>query len=138
MSTSIEQDIKSQYAKIFLQKDWKLFKKTAEYYFQTAATLKKKNITSVDNHLLLRNIQKRLFLGIGGELLIKAYYLKNGCYINKPIDTNTIKSKKIKFTECELEKINEKETFSFNELIDNLNKIDKFENWGKIKTALKI
>jgi hypothetical protein len=34
--------------------------------------------------LLARNAQKRLFIGIGVELLLKAVYLKEGYVINKP------------------------------------------------------
>jgi hypothetical protein len=138
MSLTIEKEIKSQYAKIFQQKDWKIFIKTAEYYFQKAAKLKTSDIDFIENRLLLRNIQKRLFLGIGGELLVKAFYLKNGYLINKPKEKDIYTSRRIKFTELGQDKIDEYDTFSFNDLIDNLNKINKFENWSSIQTALKI
>lgn len=41
---SIEQEIKNQYAKIFLQSDWCLYKETANFYFELSAHLLKKDI----------------------------------------------------------------------------------------------
>ena len=87
--TTIEKSIKDQYAKVFKKKDWGNFKLIADYYLNKAATLKRKDIDINDNFkLLVRNIQKRLFLGIASELLVKACYLKCGYVINKPKDTN--------------------------------------------------
>jgi hypothetical protein len=82
---TIEQTIKNQYAKFFTQDDWCTFKTIADYYLETAAHLRTKDVkTGTSFKLLARNIQKRLFLGIGTELLIKAFYLKSGYGINKP------------------------------------------------------
>jgi len=82
---SIESKIKTQYAKFFEQDDWRSFKKIAECHLETAARLKKRDVKCEDPYrLLLRNIQKRLFIGIGCELIVKAFYLKNGYGINRP------------------------------------------------------
>lgn len=57
----------------------------ADYYFKKAALLRKRDIrVSGQNGLLILNIQKRLFLGVGGELLVKAFYLKRGYIVNSP------------------------------------------------------
>jgi hypothetical protein len=45
--SSIEQEVKDQYAKVFEKKDWKTFKNVADYYFEKSATLKKKDIGSI-------------------------------------------------------------------------------------------
>src|SRR5882762_10484685 len=100
MAEPIERGIKSQYARIFEKKDWQIFKSVTEYYFSKAAKLRIKDIEFATNQLLLRNIQKRLFLGIGGELLVKAYFLKSGYYINRPLGKGH-NSKLIKFTELD-------------------------------------
>jgi len=76
-------EIKSQYARALWSSDWLYFKQIAEYYLKVAARLKKTDIKSGSKNLLLRNAQKRLFLGIGCELLLKAFYLKEGYCINK-------------------------------------------------------
>ncbi|HVU93730.1 MAG TPA: hypothetical protein VHE34_00840 [Puia sp.] len=94
---SIESTIKQQYAKVFKKQDWESFKLIADFYFRKAATLKRKDIDIDETFkLLTRNIQKRLYLGIGCELLVKSCYLKNGFTINTPIDIK--KGKLIKFS----------------------------------------
>lgn len=135
--TSIEKEIKGQYAKVFKKTDWESFKLIAEYYLTRAATLKRKDIEVEDTFkLLIRNIQKRLFLGIGCELLVKACYLKHGYVINKPKDKTkgtVIKSSNIKVAELEAE-----DTFTLSPLIDNLKKVVTFTNWTIIEKGLKI
>lgn len=138
MPPSIEQNVKSQFEKVFEQKDWKTFKSIAEYYFKKASTLKMRDIESLNNQRLIRNIQKRLFLGIGGELLVKAYFLKNGYYVNRPLDRKNNTSKLIRFNEIKATEMDKGDTFSFNELLDNLNKIKPLENWSSIQKGLKI
>ena len=62
---SIESEVKAQFAKVHSQTDWRTFKLIAEYYFQKSATLKRSDIDISDTYkLLLRNVQKRLFLGM--------------------------------------------------------------------------
>ena len=41
---SIENEIKDQYSKIFVKKDFTSFKLVAEYYFEKSANLKKSDI----------------------------------------------------------------------------------------------
>jgi hypothetical protein len=84
MPISIEQQVKQQFARLFVAHDASLFKRMADYYFKHAAFLKTADIkASQDLKLLIRNCQKRLLIGIGTELLLKATYLKNGFSINK-------------------------------------------------------
>ncbi len=81
---SVEQIVKAQYAKLFEQDDWTLFKETAEALLREAAYIKTPDMSFVPNRkLLARNSRKRLLIGIGIELLLKAVYLKNGYSINK-------------------------------------------------------
>lgn len=136
MPASIEQNIKSQFEKVFEQNDWRTFKSVAEYYFKKAATLKTRDIESHNNQRLIRNIQKRLFLGVGGELLVKAYFLKNGYYINRPADRE-IKSKLIEFNQLKTTEMDKGDTFSFNDLLSNLNKISELNNWNSIQKGLR-
>ena len=68
-----------------------MFKVGANYFLRIAAQLKMNDILLTeqeksfvyckDNRLLYRNIQKRLWIGIAGELLIKAHFLKSGYLI---------------------------------------------------------
>jgi hypothetical protein len=80
----IEQQIKLQFAKQFEQSDWVLFQDMAEFYLAGAAALRKADIDAPPSlSLLARNSQKRLHIGIGIELLLKAVLLKRGYHINK-------------------------------------------------------
>lgn len=132
---SIENEIKDQYSKIFVKKDFTSFKLVAEYYFEKSANLKKSDIKTIDTYkLLIRNIEKRLLIGIGTELLIKACYLKEGYYINR-----TEKNRLIKFEDNEESNLIDKtETFTMNLLIQNFNKIVDFEDWKTIERGLNI
>lgn len=81
---TVEQEIKQQFARIFVAQDASLFKRIADYYFERAAFLLNSDIQiSQSLKLLARNCQKRLFIGIGTELLLKAIYLSRGFSINK-------------------------------------------------------
>ena len=85
---SLEKKIKSNYTNLFNKSDWKIFKLNADKYFESAALLKKKDfgkekiilesLKNNDIRLQLRNKRKRLFIGLGSELLIKSFYLKSG------------------------------------------------------------
>lgn len=115
---SIEQGIKKQYAKFLKREDWPTFKKFADYYFETAAHLRTKDVNISDPFkLLARNIQKRLFLGIGTELLIKAFYLKNGYGINKP---NNGKDILYKFDTVNPDDYKADDTYTINFLIQEM------------------
>ncbi|SRR5258706_104002 len=82
---TIEQSVKSQVARVFTVGDWRLFKKFAELNLRDAARLLTRDI-SIENSLklLARNSRKRLLIGVGVELLLKAVYLKHGYLINRP------------------------------------------------------
>lgn len=85
MMQSIEESVRSQFAKVFSNADWPLFKHMAEIYLTEAAFLKKASFKVPKNRkLLVRNSRKRLLIGIGAELLLKAIYLKAGYCINTP------------------------------------------------------
>ena len=90
MST-IEPTIKAQYSKNFLSGDWVDFKQMAEYYLDLAVHLRisdiafhfrRKTQISRNDRLRIRNIRKRLYIGLACELLLKAHYLKTGYGIN--------------------------------------------------------
>lgn len=81
--TTIEQSVKSQFAKVFRKADWRLFKAVADFNLAEAAYLKKETLNVPrDYKLLIRNVRKRLFIGIGVELLLKAAFLRLGFGIN--------------------------------------------------------
>ena len=132
-------EIKSQYARILENGDWVNFKEIAEFYFMAAAKLKKKHIESKKNILLLRNSQKRLFLGIGCELFLKAIYLKNGYCINKlKSGSNKNNSPIHKLSSLNIETINSNDTFSIGPLIDKLDKVFEIDKFDKVKRGLQI
>jgi hypothetical protein len=82
---NIEQSVKAQFAKVFQASDWQLFKGIAEANLREAAYLKTSDMPIERSlKLLARNSRKRLLIGIGVELLLKAIYLKQGYCINKP------------------------------------------------------
>jgi hypothetical protein len=123
--TSIEQSIKAGYAKLFSASDWSLFKQFADSYLREAAYLKKKDMGVAEKlKLLARNSRKRMLIGIGTELLLKAAYLKNGYAINKlaakstlvfPFTLKAAATAKVKLTETE--------TFMLNDLIEHFHQV---------------
>ena len=118
-------EIRHQYARVLEPAEWKQFKSVAEYYFETAAKLKKQDIDSIETmKLLLRNSQKRLFLGIGCELLLKSIYLKNGYCINKIKNAENIPNLPTnKYSSLRLEHVDANNTFTLSILIDHLKNI---------------
>jgi hypothetical protein len=125
---SIEQRVKSQFAKVFSPSDWKLFKEMAEASLSEAAFLKQADFTRVANQrrLLARNSRKRLLIGIGAELLLKAIYLKAGYCINRahkpPKDSGLqIRFKPAAATAAGVT-VDAADTFTLNQLIDSLKK----------------
>jgi hypothetical protein len=136
----IENIIKKQFTKIFTKSDWYFFKITADYYFKTAASLLKSDIKIINSYKLwVRNIQKRLFLGIACELLLKAIYLKNGYYINLPQKNNKFSEKPpYKISKYSNHQFNPKDTYKLNFLIDNLKKVIPTLDNQKTIQGLKI
>ena len=81
---SIEAEVKAQFEKVFKASDWKLHKRIAEVNLREAALLRKSDMwADEDIQLLARNARKRLLIGVGVELLLKAVYLRLGYAINK-------------------------------------------------------
>jgi hypothetical protein len=142
----IEQVIKQQFCKIFEQKDWYVFKLMADYYFKTAAEILKKDVNIDETYkLMVRNIQKRLFIGIGGELLLKSLFLKNDFCINKVLEKERRKNKELNLTKPpkfvnspKKELLDPCDTYGFNQLIDSLSDVMKFSDEINVKKGLKI
>jgi len=138
---NIEPEIKEQFSKIFKQADWRNFKLMADYYFETASKIMKKDIKiNTTFQLMGRNIQKRLFIGIGTELLLKSLFLKNGYCINRVSKNKEPKiNKPTLFSEIIDEKILDKSnTFTLNKLIENILDIVSTENVNGFKKGLNI
>ena len=136
---SVESSVKHQFARVFRDSDWHLFKKIADSYFRQAAFLLKHNVSVPhDLKLLARNSQKRLFIGVGTELVLKALYLKNGYAINKPENGN--KALKFPFTlnDSVGQGLLEDETFQLGILIDHLEKVIVLNDSKTILKGLKI
>jgi hypothetical protein len=108
-------------------------------YFRQAAFLLKHHLgVSSDLKLLVRNSQKRLFIGVGTELALKALYLKRGYAINRPGDGN--KALKFPFTlkDAVGEHLLEDDTFQLGALIDQLEKVISLNDSKTILRGLKI
>lgn len=133
---SIAKSIEPQYSKIFKQSDWKTFKFVAEYYFKNAVHILKKDVDVPDNlKLWVRNIQKRLFIGIGCELLLKSLYLKNGYCINRIKKKNNFPCKIQTLKKADIQ---ENRTVVMFPLINNLDKIHNFIQIDEIIKGLSI
>lgn len=136
---TIEESIKSQFAKVFTYDDWRLFKKMAEANLSEAAKLLKVDMpVEKALQLLARNSRKRLLIGIGVELLLKAIYLKNGYVINRPPQGSQLKfpflAKDVKGVQLADDK-----TFMLNDLIEKLSMIVvSLQNKSATLTGLKI
>jgi hypothetical protein len=121
---SVEQRVKAEFAKLFRTRDWCLFKKIGEANLREAAYLKKSDMAVEPKlQLLARNCRKRLLIGVGVELLLKAIYLKRGWRINKP--QGEAKAPKFPFKTLGADATNlaKDNTFGLNELIQQLPKV---------------
>ncbi|MCK4792850.1 MAG: hypothetical protein KAV87_54475 [Desulfobacteraceae bacterium] len=143
MKQSVERSIKDQYA-IFFEEDWFIFKESADYYFETAAKILRKDIQYGKEtlKLLRRNVTKRLYIGIGCEHLLKAIYLKNGFCINRLKYNKKSQYPKYPFKIDDIDKNDFKDddnTLSLNKLIQKLFDIENYgEEKGSIEKGLKI
>lgn len=119
---SIEQSIKNHFSRVFQSSDWGLFKEVSDINLAEAAMLKKKSFKSVpqSQRLLIRNTRKRLLIGIGTELLLKAVYLKSGYSINKPLPAVRGIKPPFKLDEVEQAQLDPNETYTFAQLTDHL------------------
>lgn len=138
---NIETEIKNQYSKIFNKSDWMTFKLMADFYFENCAKILTKDI-SIDKpfKLMGRNIQKRLFIGIGTELLLKSLFLKNDYCINKIKRGKTPNpNKPTRFnTITDLNLLNPSDTYTLNSLIENTSKVIISDNYSEFEKGLKI
>lgn len=118
---SVENSVKRQFAKVFTESDWRLFKRVADIYLRQAAFIRKRHVEAPPElKLLVRNSQKRLLIGIGVELLLKAVYLKNGYAINEPQRQNKTLKFPFTFEEAVGSQLREDRTFMLNSLIDRI------------------
>lgn len=138
---NIETEIKNQYSKIFDKSDWMTFKLMANFYFANSAKILTKDISIEKPFKLMgRNIQKRLFIGIGTELLLKSLFLKNDYCINKIKRGKTPNpNKPTKFsTITDLNFLNPSDTYTLNSFIDNISKVIAADNHSEFEKGLKI
>ncbi|MBE7434845.1 MAG: hypothetical protein HS100_13090 [Anaerolineales bacterium] len=133
---SIEKDVKSQYAKFFTEPDYPNFKFLAEYYFDLSAKLLTTDVKAPKNlRLMIRNIQKRLFIGIGTELLLKAVFLYCGFGINKP---NSGSPSVYKLKSVDTKNFAVDNTFTLDFLISQLSKVYKFKEHSRVVKGLNV
>jgi hypothetical protein len=137
--TNIEQSVKSQFAKVFTVADWQLFKKMAEANFREAATLLKADMPIESSlKLLARNSRKRLLIGVGAELLLKAIYLKLGYVINKAPEHSPLKFPFFAKDAAGVPLVEDK-TVMLNDLIQKLSTVVKpLQNKNSTLKGLKI
>ena len=135
---SIEQSVKAQFAKVFQTSDWQLFKSIAETNLRDAARVKKADMPIESSlRLLARNCRKRLLIGVGVELLLKAIYLKNGYCINKPQNASTPKFP-FRHTHAIGTTLIDDKTFQLNELLQHLSVVLQMQNQDVTLKGLKI
>ena len=136
--TEIVNEVKKQFARVLKQEDWKHLLEVAEYHFETAAKLKKKNIQYGTKKLLLRNSMKRLHLGVGVELALKSAYLKKGICINK-INGSAFENSPIHpLAMLNQSDINQKDTYTLGSLIDKYFQVFGTEANTEFTDGLKI
>lgn len=137
---SLEQSTKQQFAKVFASRDWRLFKEVAEINFAEAAVLKSASFKAVpeSRRLLIRNVRKRLLIGIGAELLVKAAYLKAGYGINRPQDRAVAPKLPFKLADLGQQKLDANDTFTLSQLVDQLTKVVHLPNRDLVINGLRI
>lgn len=138
---SVESSVKKQFARKFVGSDWRLFKSMAEFYLRQAAFLRTRDLRAYARpklRLLARNSQKRLFIGVGIELLLKALYLKSGYVINLPAPGKTIL--KFPFTIAQLDSapLVEGKTFMLDPLIAHIGKVIDLSDSKTVLKGLRI
>ena len=95
----------------------------AELNLREATALKTKNMDiSSEYGLIARNSRKRLLIGVGVELLLKAIYLQRGYCINKPRRDQGIQFPSL-LRDISKEQLSENSTFTLNALIQSLHVI---------------
>ena len=134
----IEQLVKSQFAKVFTVADWRLFKKLADSNLREATSLLMADMPIERSlKLLARNSRKRLLIGVGVELLLKAIYLKSGYAINRPPRDCSLKFPFLAKDANGVQLVEDK-TEMLNELIEKLPIVVPLQNRGSTLKGLKI
>jgi len=135
---TIEQAVKSQFERVFAASDWDLFKKMAESSLREAATLLKSDMAIERSlKLLARNSRKRLLIGVGVELLLKAIYLKQGYVINKPPKRSPLRFPFLQRDAVGVQ-LAQDQTVMLNELIENLPNVVRLQSKDLTLKGLKI
>lgn len=134
----IERSVKSQFAKVFTFADWPLFKKMAESNLREATSLLKADMPIESSlKLLARNSRKRLLIGVGVELLLKAIYLKQGYAINRPPKDSPLKFPFLAKDAESIQLVDDK-TVMLNVLIEKLQIVVPLQNKASTLRGLKI
>lgn len=135
---SVEQIVKSQFDRVYTRRDWKRFKEMAEWNLSDAARLRTVHITfQGPGALRARNSRKRLLIGVGVELLLKAIYLKNGYVINKPNKGHELEFP-LKASRIDDTILNGSDTYTLNMLIQNIHNVQEITNKTMVDRGLRI
>jgi len=132
---SLASAVERQFARPFVQEDWVLFKGMADANLSEAAHLKRKDMRrSAISSLLARNVRKRLLIGLGTELLLKAAFLKAGYAINLRPGKGPFP---VKFSDLGNAKLRPK-TASLDDCIEHLTKVMPDPSAQDAREGLKI
>lgn len=118
-------DLNGRFSQKYSQKDWKIFKKNADKFFDFFRETFPGSIPleklGFRKHIAER-LKSRIFLGIGVELLLKSVYLKNGYLINETqFPKGTRKpNKPYKISEVKENYINKNQTYGIGYYLKNL------------------
>lgn len=134
---SVEQSVKDQYAKVFGQADWRLFKEAAESLLREAAHIKTDDMRFARKKLLARNSRKRLLIGVAAELLLKSVYLKNGYCINKLQEGERAERFPLSLDDA-AGKADATDTFGLSKLLDHLSDVVELDDSEAALKGLKI
>lgn len=130
-------EVEHQFARQFVVADWTLFKRMAEANLSEAAHLRKRDMrASGVSPLLARNVRKRLLIGLGTELLLKALFLRVGYAINLPLKKNANPFPS-KFEDIGEEQLQAK-TATFDECLKHLSTVVNLREEQLTKEGLKV
>ncbi|ACH63512.1 hypothetical protein VFMJ11_A0744 [Aliivibrio fischeri MJ11] len=140
--SQVVNNVKAQFARVLEVSDWEHLLEVADYHFEEAAKLKNKDIRYSNKKLLIRNSMKRLHIGIGVELALKAAFLKQGVCINKFVGRNPPEgyenSPVHRFEGLDMTLINPNDTFTMGVLIDKYAQIMAVEVNQEFTDGLRI
>lgn len=136
MSKAME--VEQQFARQFVATDWTLFKRMADANFSEAAHLRTADVRAPHvGRLRARNIRKRLLIGVGAELLLKASFLKAGFAINLPLKGSALTFPS-EFAVVGTAQLHQTKTASFKQCLDNLHKAMQPEDERATRDGLEI